>query len=79
MDNETNNNTMKSIRKTFKEGQEINTIKYTDNKDIIKVRKISKLGYNNVKFEGLRGWWTFYTNKHRGAFYQGDNHLIIIK
>ena len=70
---------MNSIRKTFKEGQEINTIKYTDNKDIIKVRTISKLGYDNVKFEGLRGWWKFYTNKHRGGFYQGDNHLIIIK
>jgi hypothetical protein len=55
---------MNSIRKTFKEGQEINTI---------------KLGYDNVKFEGLRGWWKFYSNKHRGAFYQGDNHLIIIK
>lgn len=70
---------MKSIRKTFKEGQKINTIKYTDNKDIVKVRTISRVGFDNVKFEGLRGWWTYYTNKHQSAFYQGDNHLIIIK
>lgn len=70
---------MKHLSNTFIEGQEINTIKYTDNKDIIKARAISKVGFEAVQFEGLRGWWKFYTNKHESGFYKGDNHLIIIK
>ena len=77
--NNTNTYTMKHLSYTFTEGQKINTIKYTDNKDIIKVRAISKVGFDNVQFEGLRGSWKYYTSKHESGFYQGDNHLIIIK
>lgn len=63
----------------FTEGQQINTIKYTDNKDITKVRTISRVGFETLKFEGLQGWWKYYTNKHESGFYKGDNHLQIIK
>tara|TARA_R100000935_G_C2711638_1_gene114327 strand:+ start:65 stop:301 length:237 start_codon:yes stop_codon:yes gene_type:complete len=77
--NNTNTYTMKHLSYTFTEGQKINTIKYTDNKDITKARAISRVGFDTVQFEGLQGWWKYYTNKYESGFYKGDNYLTIIK
>tara|TARA_R110002096_G_scaffold147489_1_gene307354 strand:+ start:355 stop:585 length:231 start_codon:yes stop_codon:yes gene_type:complete len=76
---------MKSNNTNFKVGQEIKTIKYTDNKDIVKVRKIYDLKGNDVMFEGLSGWWMYKDTSNkpntdsRKFFHKGDNQLIIIK
>lgn len=67
----------------FKVGQEIKTIKYTDNKDIEKVRVISKIRYASkdvwrVKFEGLQGWWTYRELRHGKVFYNSHNGRLEI-
>ena len=70
-----------------KVGQEIKTIKYTDNKDIEKVRVISKIRYASkhvwrVKFEGLQGWWIYRELRHGGGkvFTNSHNgHLEIVE
>ncbi len=65
----------------FKVGQEIETIKYTDNKDIVKVRVVGDVRRNQVKFEGLQGWWTFRDSAmtNRKLFYKSHNQLEIVE
>ena len=66
---------MKNCKEIFEEGQEINTIKYTDYKDIVKIRTIKKVGYDEVKFYGLIGWWKYRVSPNRAYFHQGDKQL----
>ena len=55
---------MKSNKAIFEVGQKINTIKYTDYKDIVKVRIVTDARGDEVQFGGLQGWWVYRDSTH---------------
>lgn len=69
-----------NARELFTEGQEINTLRITDNGEIQKLRVFSKVGSDEVTFKGLRGSFKIHKSYNGEiVFYQGDNQLTIIK
>jgi len=69
-----------NAKEFFTVGQEVNTLKYTDNGEIEKLRVFSKVGSDAVTFKGLKGSYRMSTSLNGDiVFYQGDVQLTVIK
>lgn len=69
-----------NAKEFFTVGQQVNTLKYTDNGDIERLRVFSKVGSDAVTFKGLKGSYKM-SKSLTGeiVFYQGDVQLTVVK